>query len=105
MKKTTLNYIVDLPLLAHSVIVSVTGLVLMYGSHGASFLGFDSRELLHMHEQIGVLMVAFSLIHVVLHWKWMACTTKNFFTGKSSSSATSKARLSVKCETANPVEE
>ena len=88
-----------------SVIVSVKGVVLMYGSHGASFLGFDSRELLHMHEQIGVLIVAFSLIHVVLHWNWMACTTKNFFTGKGSSSATSKSGLFVQCDVANPVEE
>lgn len=105
MKKNTLNYIVDLPLLAQSVIVSVTGVVLMYGSHGTSFLGFDSRELLHMHEQIGILMVAFSLIHVVLHWKWMACATKNFLTGKSVSSATSKNGSFVQCEVATPVED
>lgn len=105
MKKNTLNYIIDIPLLVQSVIVSVTGIVLMFGSHGTSFLGFDSRGLLHMHELIGLLMVAFSLIHVVLHWKWMARTTKNFFTGKSNSSATSKSRLSVKCETVNPVED
>ncbi|MEZ5334005.1 MAG: DUF4405 domain-containing protein [Methanolobus sp.] len=83
MKKTTLNYLVDVPLLAQSVIVSVTGVVLMFASHGSSFLGFDSRTLLHMHEQIGLLMVAFSLIHVVLHWKWFVCTTKNFFGLKS----------------------
>jgi cytochrome b subunit of formate dehydrogenase len=95
MKRNTLNYIVDIPLLLQSVVVSVTGVVLMYGSHGTSFLGFDSRELLHMHEQIGILMVAFSVIHLVLHWKWMACTTKNLLTGKSS--------LSAKCETAQAV--
>lgn len=105
MKKTTLNYLVDMPLLAQSVIVSVTGVVLMYGSHGTSFLGFDSRELLHMHEQIGILMVAFSVIHVVLHWKWMACTTKNFLKGKTVSSVTSKSRSFVKCEIADPVED
>ncbi|TQD23528.1 DUF4405 domain-containing protein [Methanolobus vulcani] len=97
MKKNTLNYIVDIPLLVQSAIVSVTGVVLMYGSHGTSFLGFDSRELLHMHEQIGILMVAFSVIHLVLHWKWMACTTRNFFSSKSKSS--------VMCEVAHPVED
>ncbi len=97
MKKTTLNYLVDIPLLAQSVIVSLTGIVLMYGSHGASFLGFSGRELLHMHEQIGILMVAFSLLHVVLHWKWMVCTTRNFFSSKSGSSAN--------CELAYPAED
>jgi len=97
MKKNTLNYIVDIPLLAQSVIVSVTGVVLMFAGHGASFLGYDSRELLQMHEQIGLLMVAFSVIHLVLHWKWMACTTRNFFSSNS--------RSPVICETAQPVEE
>jgi hypothetical protein len=97
MKKNTLNYIVDAPLLVQSVIVSVTGLVLMFGSHGASFFGMDSRTLLHLHEQIGLLMVAFSVIHLALHWKWAVCTTKNFFSSKSSSP--------VMCETAHPVED
>ncbi|WP_340818486.1 DUF4405 domain-containing protein [Methanolobus sp. WCC4] len=105
MKKTTLNYIVDMPLLAQSVIVSVTGVVLMYGGHHSSFLGFDGRELLQMHEWIGLLMVAFSLIHVVLHWKWMACTTKNFLTGKSGSSARSRSGSFIQCEVADPVED
>lgn len=97
MKKNTLNYIIDIPLLVQSVIVSVTGLVLMFDSHGASFLRFDGRELLHMHELIGLLMVAFSAIHLVLHWKWITRTTKNLLTGKSG--------LSAKCQTAHPVED
>jgi hypothetical protein len=97
VKKNTLNYIVDIPLLVQSVIVSVTGVVLMFASHGASFLGFSSRELLHVHEQIGILMLAFSVIHLALHWKWMVCTTKNFLTVKSG--------LSVKCEASHPVED
>ncbi|MBP1909097.1 DUF4405 domain-containing protein [Methanolobus bombayensis] len=97
MKRNTLNYMVDIPLLVQSFIVSVTGVVLMFGNHGTSFLGFNSRELLHMHELIGLLMVAFSVIHLVLHWKWMACTTKNLVTGKSV--------LTSKCEAAYPVED
>ncbi len=97
MKKNTLNYIIDIPLLLQSVIVSVTGIVLMFSSHDASFLGFDGMGLLHMHELIGLLMVAFSVIHLVLHWKWLTHTTKNFLTGKSG--------LSVNCKTAHPVED
>nr|WP_321498462.1 DUF4405 domain-containing protein [uncultured Methanolobus sp.] len=97
MKRNTLNYIIDMPLLVQSVIVSVTGVVLMFASHGASFLGLSSRELLHLHEQIGLLMVAFSVIHLLLHWKWMVCTTRNFFSSKSGSP--------VVCETAYPVED
>jgi hypothetical protein len=97
MKRNTLNYIVDIPLLAQSVIVSVTGVVLMFAGHGTSLLGYSSRELLQFHEQIGLLMVAFSVIHLVLHWKWMACTTRNFFSSKS--------RSPVICEAVYPVED
>ena len=97
MKKTTINYIVDIPLLVQSVVVGLSGVLLMYGGHHVSYLGLDGREWLYLHEQIGILMVVFSLLHVVLHWKWLACTTKNFFNFKSGSPA--------KCETAYPVED
>ncbi|WP_256623531.1 DUF4405 domain-containing protein [Methanolobus chelungpuianus] len=90
MNRSKLNYIVDIPLLAQSFIVSLSG-ILMYGGKGISYLGLDGREWLHMHEQIGIIMVAFSVIHVVLHWRWMVCLTSNLF-------RTSKDRASSKCQ-------
>lgn len=97
MKKSTLNYLVDAPLLVQSVVVNATGIALIFVKEGASFMGFDWSALFHAHKLIGLLMVAFSLIHVVLHWKWIIRTTKSFFTGKSSSHA--------KHEIAYPVED
>lgn len=91
MNRTKLNYIVDIPLLAQSFIVSLSGVILMYGGKGISYLGLDGREWLHLHEQIGILMVAFSVIHILLHWRWMACSTRSLF-------RTSKDRASSQCQ-------
>ncbi|MDK2911982.1 MAG: hypothetical protein PWR29_939 [Methanolobus sp.] len=38
MNRTKLNYIVDIPLLAQSFIVSLSGVILMYGGKGISYL-------------------------------------------------------------------
>lgn len=78
MKRTVLNYIMDVPLLIQSFIVSLSGLILMYGGRGASYLGLSTREWLYLHEKIGIIMIVFSLLHVLLHWRWLVCTTKNF---------------------------
>jgi hypothetical protein len=78
MNRTKINYLVNIPLLIQSLIVSLSGVLLLYGGRHITLMGLDGREWLYLHEQIGILMVAFSVLHIALHWKWMICTTRNF---------------------------
>lgn len=64
------NYIVDLALFIQFVLVGGTGLI-MYLNHRAG-----GQILRLIHDQIGILMLVFFTVHVVLHWKWIAGTTK-----------------------------
>ena len=97
MKRKTLNYLVDAPLLVQSFVVCASGIALMFVSEGSRLLGFDWFVWFHAHKLVGLLMVSFSFIHVALHWKWLTRTTKSFFSSKRSSH--------VQYQTAYPVEE
>lgn len=70
MKKLEFNYLVNLILFIQFVLVGGTGLV-MYLNHRAG-----GQILRLIHDQIGILMLVFFTVHVVLHWKWIAGTTK-----------------------------
>jgi hypothetical protein len=73
MKKITLNYLVDLALFVQFALVGYSGIV-MYFNHRAT-----GPILRLIHDKVGLLMVVFFIIHIVLHWRWIVCTTKNFF--------------------------
>jgi hypothetical protein len=73
MKRIKLNYIVDLALFAQFVLVGYSGLLLFIDGRGTPHLW----KLIH--EQLGILMLIFFIAHITLHWRWIVCTTKNFF--------------------------
>lgn len=72
MKRTLINYIVDVPLLIFTVLEGVSGLILQFGGRSMS-------EWRHIHELCGVPMVVLFVIHLALHWRWVVCVTKNTF--------------------------
>lgn len=77
MNRLKLNYFVDLALFIQFTLVGYSGILLLLNGHGVSHLWRV------IHEQLGILMLVFFVAHVILHWKWIVYTTKNFFrTGK-----------------------
>lgn len=70
-RKTKINYFVDLVFFIQFALVGYSGLVMYFNHHGAGSI------LTFIHEKIGILMLAFFVIHIMLHWRWIVFTTKN----------------------------
>jgi hypothetical protein len=81
MKRTTLNYLVDLGLILSFTAVLLTGImkfpILLRGLARRGFY-LPSNEIALVHQWGGAALAAFSLFHLVLHWKWVAFTTRRF---------------------------
>lgn len=72
-KKIKENYIVDLILFIQFILVGGSGLFMYFYHHAGGYM------LRFIHDQIGVIMLCFFVVHVALHWRWMFLATKNFF--------------------------
>ncbi|MGB9133133.1 MAG: DUF4405 domain-containing protein [Methanosarcina sp.] len=44
------------------------------------YMGLTKAAWIWIHSRAGILMVIFVVFHLILHWKWIVCTTKSFFT-------------------------
>lgn len=85
MNKSKLNYFVDLLMAIAFIITSISGLVLFFflpegrGRAGDTyFLGLVRHDWRLIHDWSGIAMVVLVLLHLVLHWQWIVCMTKNF---------------------------
>jgi hypothetical protein len=88
--KAKINYVVDLVIGISFIAAGVSGLVLL-GAGGGGFQGGRNpgyaRELWlfsrwtwkAVHDWGGMVMIAGVLAHLLLHWKWMVCMTRNLF--------------------------
>ncbi|AKB30621.1 hypothetical protein MSSIT_3902 [Methanosarcina siciliae T4/M] len=43
------------------------------------YMGLTKATWIWIHSKAGILMTILVIIHFILHWKWIVCTTKNFF--------------------------
>ena len=93
MKRTTLNFIVDLISFLNLACLAFTGFIIKYilppgsGGHGRDLHGgrghVDIKQLWSMsrhewgdiHFYLSVLFLAFMVVHIILHWGWI----KNYF--------------------------
>ena len=100
MKKNMakINYVVDLVIGIGFLLAAVSGIVLLFaGSGGAgadSFQGgrnprYLSETLLlsrhtwnDLHTWSSIIMIAGVLGHLILHWNWIVCMTRNLFAKK-----------------------
>ncbi len=89
--KAKLNYLVDALIALAFLISAGTGvLFLILGSggyqggantaFGGTFLGLSRWVWSDLHTWASLIMIAGVLLHVVLHWKWLVCVTKQVFT-------------------------
>lgn len=86
--KARVNYAVDLVIAVGFLLTAVSGLVLFFAGSGGYQGGRNPRYLGEvlavsratwktLHDWGGLAMVAGVLLHLVLHWKWMVCMTRN----------------------------
>ena len=84
MKKSKINYFIDLLMLISFIINSITGLILFFflptGVRGGGyqvFLGIIKQNWVNLHNWSGLLLVLFVAIHLILHWNWIISMTKS----------------------------
>ena len=85
MKRTTLNYLIDLGLFISFLCVAITGILKMPGlvqNLGLSYRDIPFNAITPLHDASGVVMTLLVLLHLVLHWHWIVGMTKNFFKKK-----------------------
>ena len=100
MNRQKTNYSVDLVLTTLFFIVAFTGLYMHYfipsgiqRGRYVVYMGLTKATWIWIHSKAGILMTILVIIHFILHWKWIVCTTK-ISSGKNSVSL--KKRINKK---------
>jgi len=102
--KARLNYWVDVVIAVGFLLSAVSGIILYavpsggyqggrnpYYGRGILFLGYDAWK--DLHTWASFVMVAGVLAHLVLHWNWIVCMTRNMFRGLAASRAARACEL------------
>lgn len=86
MNKAKINYWVDAALALSYIITAVTGLIIFFFLPGGvkqgrlqEFMGIIKENWTSVHNWVGIAMIVLSLVHLMLHWNWIVCMTKNIF--------------------------
>lgn len=106
MTRLKLNYIIDLLAAISFLLVAKSGLIIMFflpegvrrGGY-QEFLGISKKTYISIHDWSGVVFIVLVIIHFILHWKWLVCTTKSFFVKKIENNKT-EADVNHKCDEA-----
>ena len=81
MNKVKLNYWVDVGLAISFFICFITGLIKWPGLikiiGTSAYRTLYVRNISMLHDQSGLIMGLLVLIHLALHWKWIASMTKS----------------------------
>lgn len=86
MRRTTLNFIVDLAAWVAMILLGATGLIVRYvlpagsgGRGGGSQLllwGFGRHDWGALHFWLSIALGVLIVLHIVLHWNWVCATTR-----------------------------
>ena len=99
MKRSTLNFLIDLISLINLLGMIITGVIIKYilppgsgGGHGRGFRGgrgpaeqvkavwsMTRHEWGDIHFYLSVLFIALIMVHIILHWNWIKCYFKSMF--------------------------
>lgn len=97
MKRSTVNFIVDLTSFVVLVGLAVTGGIMKWvlppgtGGLGREISGGQGREQIErlwgmgrydwgdIHLWLGIIFIVLILVHLVLHWGWVKCYVKSLF--------------------------
>jgi cytochrome b subunit of formate dehydrogenase len=98
--KARINYYVDILIGISFIVVALSGVILFFAGSGGYQGGRNPRyaqevmgvsRLLwkDLHDWSGIAMMGGVLLHLVLHWKWIVCMTRNIFKGTATNRAKS----------------
>ncbi|WP_410508257.1 DUF4405 domain-containing protein [Methanosarcina hadiensis] len=86
MNKQKLNYLVDIALTVLFFGVAGTGSFMYFfipsgipRGRYIVYMGLTKATWIWLHSRAGILMSVIIIIHLILHWKWIVCTTRSFF--------------------------
>lgn len=86
MNKSKLNYIIDFLAFVSFLITAISGLAIKFFMPSGvrqgryqEFMGMQKGAWSEIHDVSGILFILLVLIHLILHWDWMVCMTRNFF--------------------------
>ena len=76
MKRTKLNFIIDVVAFAGFVVMTTTGVLMRYilppgSGHYSTIWGLDRHEWGGIHFWISVVFFSVLALHLVLHWRWI----------------------------------
>jgi len=89
MERHKINYIIDFLMILSFIVTAITALVIFFflpsgvkqGSY-QTFLGITKATWGFYHDWSGIIFILLVIVHLVLHWKWIVCITKNIFSEK-----------------------
>jgi len=79
MKRQILHYWIDLLLFITALVVTLTGIIKFPGLLpflGISYLSLPMGTLTWLHDWGGLVVVFLSLLHTLLHWRWITAMTR-----------------------------
>ena len=86
MNKSKINYIVDFLAFVSFITTALSGLAIKFFMPSGvrqgrlqEFLGIQKGIWSEIHNWSGILLIIFVLIHLILHWDWIVCMTRNIF--------------------------
>jgi hypothetical protein len=85
MDKTIINYTVDVGMGITFILTAITGIIKfrqLWTFLGINQMNIFFKNINTIHDWSGIILAAFVLIHLILHFKWIVCITKGFFKGK-----------------------
>ncbi|MBN1438936.1 MAG: DUF4405 domain-containing protein [Anaerolineales bacterium] len=89
MEKMKMNYLLDGVIGLAFLIAGASGIAFLFlGSGGyqggrnasfiTSFLGLERGTWSAVHDLAGIVMIVGIALHVILHWRWIVCATKQW---------------------------
>ena len=96
MKRTNLNFIVDVVAFIGFVVLTTTGVLMRYilppgSGHYSTVLNLDRHEWGDIHFWISVVFFSVLILHLVLHWRWIV----SVITGRTREGSGFRAGLGV----------
>jgi|APSaa5957512622_1039677.scaffolds.fasta_scaffold41988_3 hypothetical protein len=80
MKRDDFNYIVDMIIFISLIVVFITGIMKWPGLlRGFGIENVPWRNISKIHDWSGLVMGIGALLHLILHWSFISCKTKNLF--------------------------
>jgi hypothetical protein len=88
--KARINYYIDIVIGISFILVALSGVILFFAGSGGyqggrnpryaqEVLGISRLLWKDLHDWGGIVMLGGVFLHLVLHWKWFVCMTRNLF--------------------------